>query len=64
MNTYKLVNLMGFHIPKILKHFVKHRPLRAGSYAIDFQTQIVCALNKKTESELEISFFDFVPKHF
>ena len=52
MNTYKLVNLMGFHIPKIwqiLKHFVKHKPHRAGLYAIDFQTQIVLALNKKTE---------------
>ena len=55
---------MGFHIPKILKHFVKHRPLRAGSYAIDFQTQIVLALNKKTESELEISVFYFMPKAF
>ena len=32
--------------------------------AIDFQTGSVLALNKKTESELEISVFYLVPKHF
>ena len=48
---------MGFHIPKILKHFVKHRPLRAGSYANDFQTQIVCALNKKLKVNWKFHFF-------
>ena len=31
--------------------------LRAGSCAIDFQTESVLVLNKKTESELEISIF-------
>ena len=33
------------------------RSYRAGSCALDFQTKIVLALNKKTESELELSVF-------
>ena len=36
---------------------------RAGSYAIDFQIESVLALNKKTESESEISVYNYlVPK--
>ena len=31
---------------------------------LNWDTKSVLALNKKTESELEISFFYLVPKHF
>ena len=34
----------------------------AGSCVIDFQSESVLALNKKTESELKISVFYLVPK--
>ena len=36
----------------------------ARSCAVDFQTESVLALNKKTKIQLEISVFYFVPKHF
>ena len=37
---------------------------RAGSCAIDLKTESVLALNKKNESELEISDFYLVTKKF
>ena len=36
---------------------------RAGSCAIDLKTESVLALNKKNESELEISDFYLGPNH-
>ena len=36
----------------------------AGSCVIDFQSESVLALNKKTESESKISVLYLVPKHF